>query len=307
VSDITDIKRFLGYLFLTFAVLIRCAMSASISASNQISLSGCGHPDDLLSRFASGCRSGVARFALSGLIAAESLMALPRDAKAQTIMEQCSNQWSSLKASGKVDGRTWPEFLHDCRVDLQSGNTQPSAPASQAYDDAAGFCGWYASTALNQVLAAQTVGTCRHFVGEFPQRWSSNYKGHYNYCMSLVIQNRKDAPEQEYRIRADALNQCINEQGSAASFAQIQPAPSPPSLGRVQPPPAPPPNTQVDAAPSPGTSKLSKAECMALIAQIQFRQQFPINRLRDLAEQQIPPIREAFAENNCEQYELTAP
>ncbi len=56
---------------------------------------------------------------------------------------------------------------------------------------------------------------------------------------------------------------------------------------------------------SPG--ELTKAQCMALIAQIEFRQRFPINRLHDLAELQIPPIRQLFIENNCDRYGLALP
>ncbi len=83
----------------------------------------------------------------------------------------------------------------------------------------------------------------------------------------------------------------LGEQMSARRFF-------PPSASRPVP---------YSMSPESSPGMLTKAECMALVYQIEFRQQFPLSRIRDLAELQIPPIRQAFIENDCDRYGLDLP
>ena len=48
-------------------------------------------------------------------------------------MEACSKQWDDMKAAGKTDGKTWPNFWSDCSKDFAAKNgTETAAPEKPA-------------------------------------------------------------------------------------------------------------------------------------------------------------------------------
>ena len=50
-------------------------------------------------------------------------------ANAQSVMKQCGAQWQAAKAEGTTNGLTWPQFLSQCRAQLNAGSTAPAAAA----------------------------------------------------------------------------------------------------------------------------------------------------------------------------------
>jgi hypothetical protein len=45
---------------------------------------------------------------------------------AESVMKVCGEQWKAAKAAGNVSGKTWPEFLAQCRADQKA-----AAPAAE--------------------------------------------------------------------------------------------------------------------------------------------------------------------------------
>jgi hypothetical protein len=52
-------------------------------------------------------------------------------ANAESVMKICGDQWKAAKAAGTTGGKTWPEFLSQCRTD-QKGAAAPAAAAPAA-------------------------------------------------------------------------------------------------------------------------------------------------------------------------------
>jgi hypothetical protein len=52
-------------------------------------------------------------------------------ANAESVMKICGDQWKAAKAAGTTGGKTWPEFLSQCRAD-QKGAAAPAAAAPAA-------------------------------------------------------------------------------------------------------------------------------------------------------------------------------
>jgi hypothetical protein len=50
-------------------------------------------------------------------------------ANAQSVMKICGEQWKAAKAAGTTGGKTWPEFLAQCRTEQKSGAAPAAAPA----------------------------------------------------------------------------------------------------------------------------------------------------------------------------------
>jgi len=89
---------------------------------------------------------------------------------------------------------------------LLSGVWGLSTFAVPAFADNLGYCRDYASTAVRQSRAARDHESCHHFIRGNPARFSEDYNGHFNSCMSNYGSGFNDA---ESRARIDALNACI--------------------------------------------------------------------------------------------------
>jgi hypothetical protein len=51
-------------------------------------------------------------------------------ANAESVMKVCGDQWKAAKAAGTTGGKTWPEFLSQCRADQKAGGSA-AAPAAE--------------------------------------------------------------------------------------------------------------------------------------------------------------------------------
>jgi hypothetical protein len=51
-------------------------------------------------------------------------------ARAESVMKICGEQWKAAKAAGTTGGKTWPEFLAQCRTE-QKAAAPGEAPAAQ--------------------------------------------------------------------------------------------------------------------------------------------------------------------------------
>ena len=49
-------------------------------------------------------------------------------ANAESVMKMCGDQWKAAKAAGTTGGKTWPEFLSQCRAGAAAAPA-PAAPA----------------------------------------------------------------------------------------------------------------------------------------------------------------------------------
>src|ERR1039457_6021646 len=81
-----------------------------------------------------------------------------------------------------------------------------SALAVPAFADNDSYCRDYAHSAVGQSQAARDHESCHHFIRENSARFSMDYDGHYNSCMSNYGTGFNDA---ENKARIAALNECI--------------------------------------------------------------------------------------------------
>jgi hypothetical protein len=65
------------------------------------------------------------RLAFSAFVVAAGLGLATAGASAQSVMQQCGEEWKAAKANNATGGQTWPEFLKSCR-------TQKAAPPAAA-------------------------------------------------------------------------------------------------------------------------------------------------------------------------------
>ena len=70
-------------------------------------------------------------------------------------------------------------------------------PAAWAADDA--FCKDYSRAALNQRHAIERHRHCEHFIREQPERWTADYRAHYEWCRT--VKREKAREERETRKR----------------------------------------------------------------------------------------------------------
>jgi hypothetical protein len=72
------------------------------------------------------------RIAFSAIILAGAFgLAATSAANAESVMKICGEQWKAAKAGGTTGGKTWPEFLAQCRTD-QKGAATPAAASETA-------------------------------------------------------------------------------------------------------------------------------------------------------------------------------
>ena len=91
---------------------------------------------------------------------------------------------------------------------LLSGVLGLFALAVPAFADNVSYCRDYAQTAIRQSRAARDHDRCHHFIRDNPARFSEDYNGHYNSCMSN-FGSGFNASENQARI--NALNECIRD------------------------------------------------------------------------------------------------
>ena len=68
------------------------------------------------------------RLAFSAFVVAAGLGLATAGASAQSVMQQCGEEWKAAKASNATGGQTWPEFLKSCRT--QKASAPAAAPAA---------------------------------------------------------------------------------------------------------------------------------------------------------------------------------
>ena len=67
------------------------------------------------------------RFVLAAIIALGMVAA----AGAETVMQQCGEEWQAAKANGTTNGETWPQFLKQCRRTVGQYRRRNSRPAKR--------------------------------------------------------------------------------------------------------------------------------------------------------------------------------
>lgn len=121
---------------------------------------------------------GRAALIAAGLIAASSAMSVPAHA-ADDAMKRCGTQYQAAKAGNTLGGKTWAQFLAQCRGSQAAAVAPPAAsaakpashlpgaqsPAMVAMHDRQRQCAqqWKADKAAGKVPAGQT----------WPQYWSA--------------------------------------------------------------------------------------------------------------------------------------
>jgi hypothetical protein len=77
------------------------------------------------------------RIAISAIVLAGAFgVAGTTGARAESVMKICGEQWKAAKAAGTTGGKTWPEFLTQCRAE-QKGAASPAATPETAAPPAA--------------------------------------------------------------------------------------------------------------------------------------------------------------------------
>jgi hypothetical protein len=68
----------------------------------------------------------------SAALIAGMLFAGTSGADAQSVMKVCGDQWKAAKAAGTTNGETWPQFLAQCRAQLNSGGAAVAPAPAQS-------------------------------------------------------------------------------------------------------------------------------------------------------------------------------
>jgi hypothetical protein len=76
-----------------------------------------------------------------------------------------------------------------------------SLPAAAADEP---FCRDYARAAMNQLRSAEKHPRCEHFLRDQPDRWTGDYRKHYDWCRTV----RRDQASSERNIRKRELIRC---------------------------------------------------------------------------------------------------
>jgi hypothetical protein len=58
-------------------------------------------------------------------------LAATHPANAESVMKICGEQWKAAKAAGTTGGKTWPEFLAQCRTEQKAEAPANGAPAAE--------------------------------------------------------------------------------------------------------------------------------------------------------------------------------
>lgn len=75
-------------------------------------------------------------------------------------------------------------------------------PVANAADR--GFCRDYARAAVRQVRGAMSHGRCMRHIDEDGDRWSTDFRVHYGWCLD----HTRDAADEEREARRDKLERC---------------------------------------------------------------------------------------------------
>jgi hypothetical protein len=75
-------------------------------------------------------------YAAAGLIAAISICVCA-PASAESVMKMCGAKWQAAKAAGTTGGKSWTDFLAQCRSEPDSAAPEPAATAPSAATPAA--------------------------------------------------------------------------------------------------------------------------------------------------------------------------
>jgi hypothetical protein len=68
--------------------------------------------------------------AFSALLAVGAFgLASTTAARAESIMKTCGDEWKAAKLNNTTGGKTWPEFLKQCRTDHEANAAPATAPA----------------------------------------------------------------------------------------------------------------------------------------------------------------------------------
>lgn len=70
--------------------------------------------------------------ALTGVALAVALCVFATVARAETVMQQCGQQYQAAKAGGTLNGMTWNQFRSDCAAKLKAQPASATAPAPAA-------------------------------------------------------------------------------------------------------------------------------------------------------------------------------
>ena len=68
-------------------------------------------------------------FAGAGLIAA-LVLCVSASAQAESVMKICGTQWRAAKAAGTTGGKSWTDFLAQCRSEQGGAAPEPAAPTA---------------------------------------------------------------------------------------------------------------------------------------------------------------------------------
>src|SRR5580704_15823734 len=70
-------------------------------------------------------------FAFSAIVLAGAFgFAGTSAANAESVMKICGDQWKAAKAGGTTGGKTWPEFLSQCRAEQKGAAAPAPAPTT---------------------------------------------------------------------------------------------------------------------------------------------------------------------------------
>ncbi len=74
-------------------------------------------------------RNSFVSWATAAAIALGVTVVAASAANAESVMRTCATEWKQAEAAGTTGGRTWPQFLAQCRVSQSAAAAPASAPA----------------------------------------------------------------------------------------------------------------------------------------------------------------------------------
>jgi hypothetical protein len=75
-------------------------------------------------------RQGFIQFLSAAAIAAALALVSAGAANAESVTKVCGEQWKAAKAAGTTGGKTWPEFLAQCKAEQSGAAPAAAAPAA---------------------------------------------------------------------------------------------------------------------------------------------------------------------------------
>jgi hypothetical protein len=150
------------------------------------------------------------RNSFSSLLAAGTLafglsVGAPNSAHAESVMKACASQWKQAQITGTTGGKTWPQFLAQCRT---SQTSPASAPAPAA--PSGSLFPWWQQSAPASAPGAPTAPRAGEYSTELAARarcpsdtvvWANTPSRVYHYSGTRYYgQTRRGA----YMCEADA-------------------------------------------------------------------------------------------------------